>query len=554
MIASRAVALLAYVLLVVACGSRTGLDASPLGPIGAPVGLRLVAPLSTSTVTSQQPTLRWILGADKDGAQIDLCADRACTSGVVTFTATGTHASPPAALAPGVHFWRARSTSNGKLGDTWSPVWEFWVGARSTPVDTSWGTTLDLNGDGLPDLAVGAPNANSMLGKAYVYLGSHAGFSTTPSTTLAGVAIPAAPDQGFFGTSVASAGDLNGDGYGDFVVGSISDGDGEPLAYVYYGGPSGIASTATILTDHKRGGFTSSVAAAGDVNGDGYGDLIVGEMDIYTDSTTAWIYFGGAFGVSAASATMLVGPKVPGSIAGPIVASAGDLDGDGFADVFVGADYFLNTGGGTSMVYLGGPHGPSATPLATLTAPGGADLSYGDTPPCAVDLDGDGYADLVLRGSGDGEAYVYPGGKSAFSSTPALVITASTPDTFGWAVSLATGDVDGDGYQDLLVGSNGEQSDTGAVFVYRGGPQGLASSPAFTLVGPDGPEALFGSAVAASDVDGDGFADVVVGAFRFNGDDGRAYVYKASASGLASPAATILDALEAGEWFGASVI
>ena len=540
--------------LAVACGSRTQLDVNQLGRLGAEVGLRLVAPLSTSTVTTQTPTLRWILGPGETGARIDLCRNRSFTGDVVTFDATGTSGAPPKTLVAGVWFWRARAIGNGQIGSEASPVWEFWVGARSAPVDTSWGTTLDVNGDGLPDLAVGAPTARSNLGQAYVYLGNGSGFPSTPTTTLTGQAISEAANQGFFGTTVASAGDLNGDGYGDFVVGSISDGKSEPLVYVYYGGPAGIAATPqVVLSDHGEGAFTASMAAAGDVNGDGFGDLVVGEQTDYPNTTDAWIYFGSADGIVTSSATMVPGPTSPGAVGGPIVASAGDLNGDGYGDVFVGADYFLNEGGGVSIVYLGGPGGPSATPLATLTEIDGSNPLYGSTPPCAADLDGDGYADLVLRGSApSGTFLVYKGAATGFSSKPSSKVSTLIPDD-GFAVSLSAGDVDGDGYVDLLVGSNGVSNGTGELIVYPGGPSGVATMPSITIAGPDGVNAYFATAVASvGDVDGDGFADVVAGSFRVANDSGRVHLFKGSASGLV-PAAAQTFTPPAGGRFGDAV-
>lgn len=535
-----------------ACGARTPLDTNNgLGVIGADVGLRLRAPLSTATVTSQTPTLRWILGTDKDGAEVDVCGDRACTSDVTTFTVKGTEGTPPKALAPGVHFWRARSTSAGKVGTVSTPVWEFWVGARSAPTDTSWGTTLDVNGDGLPDLAVGAPLADSNLGKAYVYLGTASGFSKGPQVTLVGKPIPEAPNQGFFGTTIGSAGDLDGDGYCDLFVGAQSDGKDEPLVYIFRGGPSGISTTpAIVLSDHGEGAFQASAAAAGDVNGDGFGDLIVGELIDFESTSDAWVYFGSEDGIVFTSATELAGPNAPGAMSGPIVASAGDIDGDGYGDVFVGADYFVNTGGGLSMVYRGGPGGPSTKPIATISGPNGINLIYGWTPPCAADLDGDGHADLVLRGSTfTGDAYVYQGGPSGIPEVPTTVITAVTPDD-GWGVSIATGDLDGDGFADLLVGSNGQANGTGAVYAYLGGKSGVSLTPVATILGPDGEDSFFGSSVAIlGDIDGDGLGDFASGAFRFGNDTGRVYIYTKNA---ATPSLT-LDAPDTKSRFGDAV-
>jgi hypothetical protein len=304
-----------------------------------------------------------------------------------------------------------------------------------------------------------------------------------------------------------------------------------------------------ILTDHKDGGYAASVAAGGDVNGDGFGDLIVGESTDDWATTHAWVYFGSGDGIVASSATELEGPTVPGAINGPIVASAGDVNGDGYADVFVGADYFINRQGGTSMVYLGGPSGPSATPQVTLTAPNGDNLIYGSTPPCVIDVDGDGYADLALRGpSLSGNILLYRGGPSGItSSVPSSTELVAPVNDLAYGVSLASGDVDGDGFADLIVGSS-DVNDSGVIYVYRGGAVGLETNPSTTVLAPDHDFGAFGTSIVAADVDGDGFADVVVGEFREEQDAGRAFLFTGSASGLAPVPATTFDAPDGGRF------
>src|SRR5581483_3712440 len=127
-------------------GSAGGAGGSSVA--GSPAAPRLIAPLSTATVTSQRPTLRWVLAAGTDGAHVDICRDRACTKTVTSFDVVGPFAAPRSALPSGVLFWRAFGRSAGAIGTTPSPTWEMFVGARSATVDTSWGTTPDVNGDG----------------------------------------------------------------------------------------------------------------------------------------------------------------------------------------------------------------------------------------------------------------------------------------------------------------------------------------------------------------------------------------------------------------------
>src|SRR5207237_569754 len=146
-------------------------------------------------------------------------------------------------------------------------TWQFTVGARSAPVDAAAGTVLDVNGDGYADLVVGTRGDEGRPGSAYVYLGGADGLSPHASLILRG------PEPGF-GHHVAAAGDANGDGYADVLVGT----DGSGSAYLSLGGPAGLATTpaARLSTRLAQGVFGESVAGAGDTNGDGYADVVVG--------------------------------------------------------------------------------------------------------------------------------------------------------------------------------------------------------------------------------------------------------------------------------------
>ncbi|HEX7666816.1 MAG TPA: hypothetical protein VF407_19945, partial [Polyangiaceae bacterium] len=123
--------------------AEAAVDAGPPPP-------RLIAPLSTALVTTRRPTLHWSLPAAETDVMLDLCRDRACADPIAaSVPVTGSTYTPASDLPSGVVFWRARST----VTSVSSATWEFRVGASSTPIDTSGGTFLDLNGDGLADIA-----------------------------------------------------------------------------------------------------------------------------------------------------------------------------------------------------------------------------------------------------------------------------------------------------------------------------------------------------------------------------------------------------------------
>src|SRR5439155_4465222 len=187
-------------------------------------------------------------------------------------------------------------------------------------------------------------NGQTDEGRAFVFLGSASGLASTPAWT-------AESDQASadFGASVATAGDVNGDGYADVIVGAHLYDNGqsnEGRAFVFLGSASGLASTPawTAESNQANADFGVSVATAGDVNGDGYSDVIVG-APLYdngqTDEGRAFLYLGSASGLSASPAWTAESDQAGAQFAAS-VASAGDVNGDGFDDVLVGAPLFDN--------------------------------------------------------------------------------------------------------------------------------------------------------------------------------------------------------------------
>ncbi len=180
-------------------------------------------------------------------------------------------------------------------------------------------------------------------------------------------------DQGetasdFFGVSVASAGDVNGDGYADVIVGAYFNDDGGNAAgeaYVYHGSASGLSATPDWSDQGEASGdyFGRSVASAGDVNGDGYADVIVGANENDDGGSLAgeaYVYHGSASGLSSTPDWSDQG-EASGDYFGRFASSAGDVNGDGYADVIVGA-YANDDGGdwaGEAYVYSGSGYAES---------------------------------------------------------------------------------------------------------------------------------------------------------------------------------------------------
>ncbi len=409
-----------------------------------------------------------------------------------------------------------------------SPTWQFTVGARSATVSSAWGTTLDVNGDGYADVVIAAPNAGGN-GSVYVYLGSPTGLGTAPATTLSGTA------GSFFGNAVAGAGDVNGDGYADVVVGAPSSASSTGGAYIYLGSASGLGATpATTLISPDGAGsaFGFTVTGVGDLNGDGYADIAVGAPFASSGAGRVHLYLGGADGLATASSMTLTGPD--GGAFGDSLAAAGDVNGDGFPDLAVAAPK-----GAIAYVYLGTGSALATAPATTLTGPDAGTPSGFGAALASVDANGDGYADIAVGATeistSAGAVYVYLGGAAGI---PAIAgTTLAAPDgangLFGQVASA--GDVNGDGYGDLVVGASAVGTE-GKAYVYLGSPSGLAVATPTPLLGEQLAMGAFGFSVAsAGDVTGNGFADVIIGAYGVSNLTGRAYLYLGGSSGVVTP-------------------
>ncbi|MCB9165329.1 MAG: FG-GAP repeat protein [Flavobacteriales bacterium] len=430
----------------------------------------------------------------------------------------------------------------------------------------------DVNGDGYADILVGAPDFDQTInaaGRVQLWLGSASGVRNVPFWISDGTNAVAG-----FGSSVASAGDVNGDGYSDFIIGAPGYTGGqaqEGNASVYLGAAEGLGLAAAWTAESNQSGaaFGFSVASAGDVNGDGYSDVIVGAR-LYDngqiDEGRVNAYYGSATGLNS-SASWTVESNQAGASFGWSTASAGDVNGDGYSDVIVGAVNFDNgeINEGRAYVFHGSATGLSATPNWTAESDQ-AYASYGYRVSSAGDVNGDGYSDVIVGAinfdngqTDEGRAFVYHGSASGLSATP--IWTAESDQVvayFGSSVASA-GDVNGDGYSDVIVGArdfdNG-QADEGRTFVYHGSASGLSATPNWTAES-DQAGASFGSSVSsAGDVNGDGYSDVIVGAYAFdNGqaNEGRAYVYHGSASGLSATPNWTAESDQAYAYFGWSV-
>jgi hypothetical protein len=504
---------------------------------GLPVPLRPISGETTGafgdpdgTRNPLRPTFAWSLSRGGcDMPTYDIQLDDSCTPGAIascTFPSpevseiviVGTSWTPawdlPVASAPPVgrrYYWRVRACCPGDCCTAWSPAHYVEVGRARN----------DVNGDGYSDVLAGAPSRELTAdapGRALLFLGGPA-MDDVAEFSVAG----AGTDR--LGLAVAFVGDLDADGYCDFAVGASGD-PSRARVEVYRGRPSGDPERLFTLfapTPGARFGF--ALDGAGDVDSDGYADLVIGAPREEGDrGGSAYLVRGGA---PPDGVLLPLGEDLGGAPTyGWAVAGVGDVDADTFADVVVTHPNDIEDPEGAAVVYRGSAHPEELDSVRVSTSfvsPGLYSPPFGLSVSAAGDVNGDAIPDMLF-GAPIGGAFrtsyaeVISLGTSVFPDGSSFILENPEPGSaFGFSVANA-GDLNADGADDLAVSAI--YIGGGRIYVYPGSVRPF-SVPPFELSADESIQ-LGWSMAGAGDVDGDGHDDLVVGAPSLDLDDGNA--------------------------------
>ncbi|MHA2315150.1 MAG: ankyrin repeat domain-containing protein [Candidatus Hermodarchaeia archaeon] len=357
-----------------------------------------------------------------------------------------------------------------------------------------------------------------------------------------------------------NTGDIDGDGYTDLIIGAQLYNGEQGRVYLYYGGPNMDANADLIFEGDK--GATSRfgwLLGVGDVDNDNYDDIIVGAHQYNNTTGRAYLYYGNTRANMDTTCDLTFDGETAGDHFGAgwndIICE--DIDGDSYDDIIIPAPNY-NSGQGRVYLYWGDTKSSMNATCDLIFIPEAAAAQYGMGMGCG-DIDNDGYKDIVIGAiyypdnSHYGRAYLYwSDNKSNMDTVCDLIFEAESADTHDFGCNVGIADIDNDNYDDVVIGAYLYGNRKGRAYLYWGNTKAnMDTNCDLTFTGETARSGFAELCISRGDVNADGYADILIGAHSYDNNRGRAYLFFGDTkSYMHTNPDLILTGENEGDWFG----
>ncbi|MFC1604810.1 ankyrin repeat domain-containing protein [Planctomycetota bacterium] len=364
-----------------------------------------------------------------------------------------------------------------------------------------------------------------------------------------------------FGIRIA-CGDVDGDGYDDIVVGGMTYDNERGRAYLFYGGPDIDTTCDLILDGEKEGDWFGSTVSCGDIDNDGYDDIVIGAPRYKNQRGRAYLYWGSKRNSMDANPDKIFDGEAEEGASfsrgqGPVIY---DIDNDGYRDIIFSSYRGRGKRIGRAYLYYGNKKElMDASYDLIFTGENNGD-HFGFMIGCG-DVDNDGYGDIIigarlypgggLKGDCIGRAYLYYGGsRSNMDAKADKIFNAESKDKHYFGQDIVCIDQNKDGHDDIIIGGQGYNDRQGRVYLFYGDTRpNLDTAPDKTFDG-EIKYSDYGFFIVCGDIDGDDISDIVIGADFIRQKTGRVYLYWGSElSGPSTKPGRIFTGENPGDWF-----
>jgi len=380
----------------------------------------------------------------------------------------------------------------------------------------------DVDGDGYDDILIGALRYNNKRGRVYLFYGG------PDMGTTADLIFEGQNDGDMFGDGIV-CGDIDNDGYDDIVIGAGGYSEKRGRAYLYWGSDrnSMNASPDKIFAGEQEKGslFGGGYHTVYDIDNDGYDDIVLGAPESHGGTGRAYLYYGNTKELMDTSHDLVfIGEHTD---AFGIAISCGDVDNDGYGDIVIGSSSKQDR----AYLYYGGSQSNMDAKADLIFKVKSEGNGYFGPGVVCFDQNRDGYDDIVIGAriynNKQGRAYLFHGNsKRNLDADPDKTLDGEVEHS-NYGFQVACGDIDGDHVNDLVIGAYGSGQWIGRVYVYWGKELSAPDPKPGRIFAGDNPKDAFGYEFACGDVNNDGFDDLVIGAYAYNAgaNQGRAYLY-----------------------------